>query len=96
MYRVLEFNQPERLKSQIEFNTKKRIEAENNTDKDEVFYKLMNNYVFVKTKENLRYRIDVRLVDNKNDCLKRTLKLSYMLTKIFENELLNVKQISCW
>ena len=48
---------------------KKRIEAEKNGDKDgKVLYKLK------KTMENLRNAIDVRLVNNKKDYLKRTSK----------------------
>ena len=44
------------------------MEAEINEDKDgKVLYKLMNNSVYGKTKENLRNRIDVRLVSNRKD-----------------------------
>ena len=42
----------------------------------------MNNAVFGKTMENLRNRIDVKLVSNKNDCLKWTSKPSYMSQNI--------------
>ena len=44
------------------------MEAEINEDKDgKALYKLMKNSVYGKTKENLRNRIDVRLVSNKKD-----------------------------
>ena len=44
------------------------MEAEINEDKGgKALYKLMNNSVYGKTKENLRNRIDVRLVSNKKD-----------------------------
>ena len=35
--------------------------------------------------ENLRNRIDVKLVNNQKDYLKRTSKPSYMSHKIFDN-----------
>ena len=66
IYRVLEFNQFQWLKQNVEFNTQKRIEAEQNSHKDgKALYKLMNNAVSGKTMENLRNRIDVKLVSKK-------------------------------
>ena len=47
----------------------------------------MNNAVYVKTMENLRNGINVKLVSNKKDYLKQTSKPSYMSHKIFDNDL---------
>ena len=47
----------------------------------------MNNAVHGKTMENLRNRIDVKLVSNKQDYVKWTTKPRYMSHKIFENDL---------
>ena len=47
----------------------------------------MNNTVYGKTMENLRNRIDIKLVSDKKDYLKWTSKQSYMSHKIFENDL---------
>ena len=68
---VLELNQFQWLKQYVEFNAQKRIEAEKNDEKDgKALYKLMNNAAYGKRMENLRNRIDVKLVSNKKDYLK--------------------------
>ena len=69
--RLLELNQFQWLKQYVEFNAQKRIEAEKNDEKDgKALYKLMNNAAYGKRMENLRNRIDVKLVSNKKDYLK--------------------------
>ena len=55
-----------------------------------MLYKLMNNAVHGKTMENLRNRIDVKLVSNKKDDLKWTSKLNYMSHKVFDNDLVGI------
>ena len=79
IYRVLKFNESQWLKQYVEFNTQKGIEAKKIGDKDrKALYKLINNAVYGKTMENLRNRIDAKLVSNKKDYLKWTSKPSYM------------------
>ena len=76
------------MKPYIEFNTQERIEAEKNNEKDgKALYKLMNNATYGKTMENLRNRIDLKLVNNEKDYSKCTSKPSYMSHKIFNNNL---------
>ena len=92
IYHPLEFNQFQWLKQYVEFNTQKRREAEKNGDKDgKVLHKLMNA-VHGKTIENLRNRIDVKLVNNKKDYLKWASKPSYILHKIFDNDLVAIRK----
>ena len=89
--RVLEFNQTQWLKPYIEFNTQKRIEEEKNNGKDgKVLYKLMNKAIYKKTIENLRNRINFKLVSSEKDYLKCTSKRSYMLRKTFGNNLVAI------
>ena len=70
IYRALQFKQSGRMKKYIDFNTEERKNAANDVEKD--FLKLMINSVYGKTIENLRKRINVRLVNNAKDFLKYT------------------------
>ena len=53
-------------------------------------YKLINNDVYGKTTENVRNRIDVKLVSNKKEYLNLTSKPNYMSHKIFDNDLVAI------
>ena len=91
VHRVLEFNQSAWLKQYIDFNTEKRTNAKNALEKD--FFKLMNNSVFGKTMENIRKRVDVRLVTDENKLLKMAAKPTYVSSKIFNENLVAVHKI---
>ena len=91
IHRVLEFKQSTWLKQYIDFNTKKRKNAKNNFEKD--FFKLMNNSVFGKTMENIRKRVEVRLVTDENKLLKLASKPTYVNSKIFNDNLVAVHKI---
>ena len=71
----------------------KKNRIRKNEDKDEnALYKLMSNAIYGKTMENLRNRINVKLVNNEEDYLKCTLKPSYMSHKIFYNNLVAIRK----
>ena len=91
VHRVLKFNQSPWLKQYIDFNTEKRKNAKNDFEKD--FFKLMNNSVFGKTMENIRKRVDVRLVTDENKLLKLASKPTYVSSKIFNENLVAVHKI---
>ena len=91
VHRVPEFNQSPWLKQYIDFNTNKRKNAKNAFEKD--FFKLMNNSVFGKTMENLRKRVDVRLVTDEKKLTKLACKPTYVNSKIFNDNLVAVHKI---
>ena len=91
VHRVLEFNQSPWLRQYIEFNTEKRKNAKNAFEKD--FFELMNNSVFGKTMENIRKRVDARLVTHEKKLLKLTSKPTYVSSKIFNENLVAVHKI---
>ena len=91
IHRVLEFDQSQWLGQYIDFNTVKRTAAKNDFEKD--FFKLMNNSVFGKTMENLRKRVDVRLVTNDKALKKLTSKPTFVSCKIFNEHLVAVHKI---
>ena len=80
IHRVLKFKQSDWMKKCIDFNTEERTSAASNLEKD--FLKLMINSVYDKTMENLRKRINVRLVTNEKDFLKYTSRATHITHKM--------------
>ena len=80
IHRMLKFKYSDWMKKYIDFNFKKRTNAANRFEKD--FFKLMINSVYGITTENLRKRINVRLVNNKTDFLKYTSRTTHITHKI--------------
>ena len=69
----------------------KRTNAKNSFEKD--FFKLMNNSVFGKTMENLRKRVDVRLVTDEKKLVRLTSKPTFVSSKIFNENLVAIHNI---
>ena len=88
IHRGIKFVESEWMKSYIDKNTNLRAMAKNNFEKD--FFKLMNNSVFGKTMENLRNRVDVRLVNTKEKLRKLVAKPNFKSRKIFNENLVSV------
>ena len=62
---MLRFKQSDWMKKYIDFNTEKRTNAANSFEKE--FFKLVIDSAYGKTMENLRKRINARVVNNKKD-----------------------------
>ena len=91
IHKVLEFDQSAWLGQYINFNTRKRMGDKNAFQKD--FFKLLNNSVFGKTMENIRKRVDVRLVTDQKKLSKLVSKPTYVNSKIFNEDLVAVHKI---
>ena len=52
----------------------------------------MINVIYQKPMENMRNRINARLVNNKKDYLECTLKQSCMSHKVFDNTLVAIRK----
>ena len=89
IHRGIKFIESEWMKPYIEMNTNLRTKAKNNFEKD--FYKLMNNSVFGKTMENLRNRVNVKLVNTEERLKKLVAKPNLKSPpKIFNENLVSV------
>ena len=88
IHRGIKFVESEWMKPYIDKNTNLRAKAKNNFEKD--FYKLMNNSVFGKTMENIRNRVNVKLVNTKNKLRKLVAKPNFKSCKIFNENLVSV------
>ena len=90
VHRILKFKQCDWLKKYIDFNTDKRKNSANSFEKD--FFKLMNNSAYGKTMENLRQRINVRLINNAKDYKKYVSKPSFVSQKIFSGNFVAIHE----
>ena len=88
IHRGIKFIECDFLKPYIDMNTNLRTQAKNDFEKD--FFKLMNNSVFGKTMENIRNRVNIKLVDTGEQFKKLTAKPNYESRKIFNENLVSV------
>ena len=90
VHRVIELDQEPWMEPYIRMNTEFRKQAKN--DFETGLYKLMNNSVFGKTMENLRNRVDVKIVrDWETDKIRKLLSSpSFDRFTIFGNDMAGI------
>eukprot|EP00081_Caenorhabditis_elegans_P015561 NP_495214.1 Uncharacterized protein CELE_H12I13.3 [Caenorhabditis elegans] len=89
IHRILTFKESAWMKKYIMLNTNLRKQAKNDFEKD--FFKLMNNSVFGKTMENIRNRVNIRLVTDDDSALKLIRKPNFKNSTIITEDLLSVE-----
>ena len=88
IHRGIKFEESPWLKKYIDLNTNLRSKANNEFEKD--FFKLMNNSVFGKTMENIRNRVDIRLVNSEKKAKKLAAKPNFKHCNIFDENLVAI------
>ena len=88
IHRGIQFEESTWLKDYINLNTRLRMKATNEFEKD--FFKLMNNAVFGKTMENIRNRVDIKLVNSEQKAQKLANKPNFQHCTIFDEHLVAV------
>ena len=73
------------------FNTEKRMCAVNRFEKD--FFKIMVNSVYGKTMENLRKRVNVKLVNNEKDYVKYVSRPTFVSQKTLDKNLVAIHKV---
>ena len=89
VHRVIKFNQRAWLNPCIDMNTKERMEAKTEFEKN--FFKLIINSVFRKTMENLRKHRDIKLATPDVKRNKLISEPNYHTTKQFSENLLAIE-----
>ncbi|XP_022791041.1 uncharacterized protein LOC111330447 [Stylophora pistillata] len=85
IHRIIKFEESPWMKPYIDLNTERRAKADTDFEKD--FFKRMNNSVYGKTMENIRKRVDVRLVNSEEKAKKLVNKVNFKHRTIFSENL---------
>ncbi len=88
IHRGITFKEDDFMRPYIKLNTDMR--AKGTTDFEKDFYKLMNNSVFGKTMENVRNRVNVKLVTDEKSLGKLVKKANFRSVNIFDENLIAV------
>ena len=85
IHRGLKFKESQWLKKYIDINTDLRTKATNEFEKEQS--KLMNNSVFGKTMEQIRNRVDIKLVNDEKKAERLAAKPNFKHCNIFSEDL---------
>ena len=88
IHRGVKFLERDWMKKYIQLNTDLRTKGTTDFEKD--FFKLMNNSVFGKTMENVRNRVDIRIVNDEKKWNKLAKKHNFKSATIFSKNLVAV------
>ena len=88
VHRGIRYQERPWMKKYISLNTNLRAAAKNDFEKD--FFKLMNNSVLGKTRENVRNRVNNRLVTSRHIANKLAIKPNFDKNTIFCENLITV------
>ena len=91
IHRVIKFKQSNWLKEYIDFNTEKRKNSKNSFERS--FFKLLVNSIYGKTAENIRKRINIKLINNAKDYVRCVGKPNFISQKIFSKKFVAIQQI---
>ena len=91
VHRILKFKQSNWLKEYVEFNTKKRQESTDEFSKN--FFKLRISFVYGESMEDIRKRINVKLINDSKEYLKCVSRPNFISQKIFDQHFIAVHQI---
>ena len=87
VHKILKFKQSNWLK-EFEFNTKKKQESTDEFNKS--IFKLLINCVYGKSMENIRKRINVKLVNDSKEYISCVTKPNFISQKIFDKNFIAV------
>lgn len=94
IHRILAFTQEPWLKSYVQFNTKKRAESQSSFEK--MFYKLCVNAVFGKGMEQVRKRMNIKLVNDPRKALRLISRAQFLSHDILGSSLVAFKMQKSW
>ena len=89
VHRIIQFKQKSWLKVYININTELRKNAKNEFEKN--LFKLMNNFVFGKTIENMRNHRDIKLVTSDERRKRLVSEPNYYLHKKLSDNLMAIE-----
>ena len=91
IHRVIKFKQSNWLKEYIDFNTEKTKDSKNSFERS--FFKSLVKKIYGKCMDNIRIRINVKLINNSKDYARYVSKPNFISQKIFSRDFVAIPQI---